>query len=92
MFGLSNALQEQIDIVDGVPTETNFHQYQIMGMNATPRIHIKVLPSTVTPTGVGEIGSAVAPAALGNAIASLTGKRLRHLPFMSSRVATALEA
>lgn len=91
VFGLSNALQEEIGVVKGVPTKTNFHEYRVMRMHQTPRIHVNVLPSRETPTGAGEAGSVATPAALGNAIASLTGNRIRHLPFTSGRIAAALE-
>jgi isoquinoline 1-oxidoreductase beta subunit len=91
-FGLSNALQEQIEIIDGVPTQTNFHQYQLLRMQDAPRIRVELLKSEEPPSGVGEIATVVTPPALANAIASLTGKRLRHLPFTTSRVANALQS
>ncbi len=92
VFGLSNSLQEEIEIVDGLPSKTNFHEYKLTRMYQMPRIHINVLESSEAPTGAGEAGSVATPAALGNAIASLTGERLRQLPFTASRLAAALGA
>jgi len=44
------------------------------------------------PTGVGETGSILAPAAVANAFTALTGKRLRHIPFTPGRVREALNS
>ena len=42
------------------------------------------------PTGMGEVGIPTLAPAIGNAVAQLTGKRLRHLPMSSDRVKKAL--
>jgi len=44
------------------------------------------------PTGAGEDGVPVVAGAVGNAIAALTGVRLRELPFAPERVRGALGA
>lgn len=51
------------------------------GLSATPEILVEVLPSRAAPGGVNGLGSAVAAAAVGNALAAATGRRLRSLPF-----------
>jgi isoquinoline 1-oxidoreductase beta subunit len=41
---------------------------------------VEMLPSEEAPGGVSALGSAAAPAAVGNALAAATGRRLRSLP------------
>jgi isoquinoline 1-oxidoreductase subunit beta len=85
-FGLGAALRERITIKDGVIQETNFDGYQVMRMSDIPPMDIAVISTEDHPTGIGEAGvPAVAPA-IANAVALLTGKRLRHLPMTPDRV------
>jgi isoquinoline 1-oxidoreductase beta subunit len=85
-FGLGAALRERITIKDGVIQETNFDSYQVMRMSDIPPMDITVISTEDHPTGIGEAGvPAVAPA-IANAVAQLTGKRLRHLPMTPDRV------
>jgi len=51
------------------------------GLRAQPEILVEMLPSRAAPGGVNGLASAVAAAAVGNAIAAGTGRRLRSLPF-----------
>jgi isoquinoline 1-oxidoreductase subunit beta len=89
-FGLSAALLEELPFKDGTPQATNFNDYQVLRMADVPEIHTKILASDAPPTGVGEVGvPAVAPA-IANAVAQLTGKRLRHLPMTPDRVKESL--
>jgi isoquinoline 1-oxidoreductase subunit beta len=62
----------------------------VMRMSDVPEIHTKILVSTASPTGMGELGIPTVAPAIGNAVARLTGKRLRHLPMSSERVKKAL--
>ncbi|NJC05052.1 isoquinoline 1-oxidoreductase beta subunit [Sphingomonas kaistensis] len=48
---------------------------------AAPEILVEVLASDAAPGGASGLGSAAAPAAVGNALAAATGRRLRSLPF-----------
>lgn len=80
VFGLSAALKERIELVDGVVQQTNFHQYHILRMSEVPPIETRVLSTQNPPSSVGELGLAMVAPAIGNAIATLTGKRIRHLP------------
>jgi isoquinoline 1-oxidoreductase beta subunit len=61
-----------------------------MKMSEAPQVSVELVSSTNPPTGIGEAGTVVVPAALANAFASLTGKRLRHMPFTEERVKGAM--
>jgi isoquinoline 1-oxidoreductase beta subunit len=61
-------------------------------MGEAPAVHIELIASTEHPTGAGEAGTIVAPCAVANAFASLTGKRLRQMPFLPPQVRIVLDA
>jgi isoquinoline 1-oxidoreductase beta subunit len=44
-------------------------------------MEVHLIESTEKPTGVGEVAVPSVAPALGNAIAALTGSRVRRLPF-----------
>ncbi len=91
VYGISGALKEQVTFKDGVPQQSNFHDYQVLRMNEVPPITVKVMVTDNAPGGVGECGLPPVAPAIANAVAKLTGgKRLRHLPFNAARVKAAL--
>ena len=81
MFGLSAALAEQVTFKDGVPQQSNFHDYPVLRMDQAPLVHVKVMVTENKPGGIGEVGLPPIAPAVANALAKLTGKRLRDLPF-----------
>jgi isoquinoline 1-oxidoreductase subunit beta len=81
VWGVSAALKEKLSIVNGEFQASNFHDYQVIRANETPRINVKVMPTDNAPGGVGEVGIPTVAPAISNAIASISGKRLRELPF-----------
>jgi isoquinoline 1-oxidoreductase beta subunit len=50
-------------------------------MGSFPVVDVYLVPSADTPTGVGEPPVPPIAPAIANAVAALTGKRLRKLPF-----------
>jgi isoquinoline 1-oxidoreductase subunit beta len=90
IFGLGAALIEQVNLTDGVPKESNFHNYRVTRMADIPPIEIKVISTDNPPTGIGEAGVPVVGPAIANAVAQLIGKRLRQLPMLPNRVLAAL--
>jgi isoquinoline 1-oxidoreductase subunit beta len=92
VFGLGHALREKITIKDGRVRETNYTDYQVPRMSDVPNIEVHVVSTDNPPTGGGEDGQPLVAGAIGNAIAVLTGVRLRELPFSPERVKDALNA
>lgn len=79
-FGLSAALQEQIEIRDGKVQQSNFHDYRLLRMHQAPEIHVRILDGEPEPEGVGEPGLPPIGPAVANGLYRATGVRLRSLP------------
>jgi len=92
VFGLGHVLREKITIKDGRVQESNFNDYQVPRMSDMPSIEVRVISTDNPPTGAGEDGLPLVGGAIGNAVAALTGVRLRELPFAPDRVRGALGA
>jgi isoquinoline 1-oxidoreductase/isoquinoline 1-oxidoreductase beta subunit len=84
IFGLSAALKQQITVKGGRVQETNFHTYKALRMFESPTIETHIVPSTESPTGVGEPGVPPVAPALCNALFAATGKRIRTLPVIAA--------
>jgi len=80
IFGLSAALYSGITVKHGAIEQSNFHDYRSLRINQAPQIELHCVPSTQPPGGLGEVGTAIAAPALGNAIFAACGVRLRALP------------
>jgi isoquinoline 1-oxidoreductase beta subunit len=70
-----------ITLKDGVVEQQNFGDYTVARMPNMPRVEVHIVASEAAPTGMGEPGFPPLAPAYANAIAKLTGKRLRSLPF-----------
>jgi len=81
IFGLSAALHNGITLKDGAIEQSNFHDYRTLRLNEAPAVEVYIVEGADTPGGLGEVGTAVAAPALGNAIFAATGIRVRNLPF-----------
>jgi isoquinoline 1-oxidoreductase beta subunit len=94
VHGVSHALFEQINFINGEVQESNFDSYRVMRMSEAPDIQVIVIPTPENPpSGIGEVGLPPAGPAIANAVARLTGGvRLRHYPFLPDRVKAALKA
>ncbi len=71
-----------ITLKDGVVQQSNFGDYTVARMPQMPAIEVHIVPSTEPPTGMGEPGVPPLAPAFANALAQLTGKPLRSLPFV----------
>lgn len=82
LMGLSMCLPGgAITLKDGVVQQSNFADFSVPRITDMPEFSIHVVPSAEPPTGMGEPGLPPLAPAFANAIASLTGKPMRQLPF-----------
>jgi isoquinoline 1-oxidoreductase beta subunit len=62
-----------------------FDGYPVLRMSEVPPMDVAVVSTEDPPTGIGEAGVPAVGPAIANAVAQLTGKRLRHLPMTPDR-------
>lgn len=70
-----------ITLKDGVVEQSNFGDYTVARITDMPTFDVHVVPSAEPPTGMGEPGLPPLAPAFANAVAKLTGKPVRRLPF-----------
>jgi isoquinoline 1-oxidoreductase beta subunit len=79
-LGLSQVLVEEAVYIDGKPRARNYDLYPILPPSRMARVHVRVVESGEKMGGIGEPPlPAVAPA-VANAVATLTGQRIRSMP------------
>jgi isoquinoline 1-oxidoreductase beta subunit len=82
LMGLSMCLPgAAITLKDGVVEQSNFGDFVVPRITDMPQIAVHTVPSADAPTGMGEPGLPPLAPAFANAVAQLTGKPLRELPF-----------
>jgi len=82
VMGLSMCLPgSAITFKDGEVQQSNFGDYTVARITDAPAFAVHIVPSADAPTGMGEPGLPPLAPAFANAIAQLTGKPLRELPF-----------
>jgi isoquinoline 1-oxidoreductase beta subunit len=86
VFGMGAALMQEITIDKGRVQQSNFKDFPLVRMNETPQIDIVLVQSTEKPGGIGEPAVALVAPAIANAVATLTGKRVRKLPITGDAI------
>ncbi len=86
-YGLSAALRGKVTFKDGRVEQSNFNDYPVLRITEMPRVEVHLAPGGDKPTGVGEPGTPPIAPAVANAIAALTGKRVRSLPLSDVKLA-----
>lgn len=82
LMGLSMCLPgAAITLKDGEVEQSNFGDFVVPRISDMPEIAVHVVPSADPPTGMGEPGLPPLAPAFANAVARLTGKPVRELPF-----------
>jgi isoquinoline 1-oxidoreductase beta subunit len=79
-FGLGAALYSELTFKDGKVQQSNFHDYRVLRLDEMPVVEVHIVQSTDKMGGVGEPGVPPIAPAVANAVAALTGQRLRELP------------
>jgi isoquinoline 1-oxidoreductase subunit beta len=80
--GIGSAFFADVPIERGRAASQNFGDYRLIRNREAPaKIEVIVLSSRVRPTGIGEIGIPPVAPAVANAIAAVTGERLKQMPF-----------
>src|SRR5262249_20878537 len=90
VYGLGFSLFERITTDDGAVEQSGFYDYRVPRMSDIPEMHIEVIPTNNRPTGVGQMATPLMAPAIANAVARLTGVRLRETPMTPERVKKAL--
>ena len=78
---LSLATCDAPEFVAGMPVAHPLRAAGLTGAGRVPTIIVEIAPSNAAPGGVSGLGHVVLAAAVANALASGTGRRLRDLPF-----------
>lgn len=84
LWGLSSAMQESATLEKGRLKESNFDSYKWQRNSDLPELDIHLVENGVVPSGIGENTMSLVAPAVCNAIAALTGKRLRSLPLKNA--------
>ena len=86
IMGMGTALKHSITVEGGRVQQTNFNTYPLVRTNETPEVVISLIKSSEKPGGIGEPYTAAIVPALANAVAKLTGKRIRKLPMTGKAI------
>lgn len=88
-LGLSSALFEEVVYEGGMPQARNFDTYRVLPPDRMPRVHVRIIESGAPMGGIGEPGLPGVPPAVVNAVAALTGQRIRSLPLAKAHFGAA---
>ncbi len=83
--GIGGALFEAIEFKDGKIVSDRFSRYRVPRFSDTPKLEVHLIDRQDLPSaGAGEAPIIAIAPAIGNALFSATGKRLRSLPLQNS--------
>jgi isoquinoline 1-oxidoreductase beta subunit len=71
----------EIGVEKGRIQQSNFDAYPILRMKSAPPVEVHFIQTDVRPSGLGEPCLPPLAPALGNAIFTATGERVRTMPF-----------
>jgi isoquinoline 1-oxidoreductase beta subunit len=90
LWGLSMAVHEGTEFVNGQVRDMNLDTYSALRINDVPDMDITFVESSEVPVGLGEPGTTVVAPAIANAIFTAVGVRLRHIPIGPDALRSAL--
>ncbi|MBL8555377.1 MAG: xanthine dehydrogenase family protein molybdopterin-binding subunit [Phenylobacterium sp.] len=82
-FMLSSILSNRITLTAGEVQERNFDSYQPTRLSEMPRVEVHIVPSTLSPGGVGEPAVICVGPAIVNAVHDATGEWRTSLPLQA---------
>lgn len=85
---LSTAIKAEITVEKGAIKQSTFIDYEWLRINEMPKIEVHIMPSTSSPSGMGEAGFPSVSPALCNAIFNATGIRVRSLPIQKTALSS----
>lgn len=81
-MAMSASMHEKLTISNGLIVNANFYNYNLLRIQASPKITVFPINSSDRPVGgVGEPVVGTVPAVISNAVFAASGQRLRDLPF-----------
>jgi len=80
-WGLGHAMNCEITYADGMAQQGNFHAHAGLRLYQCPEMVVRALENGSRVLGIGEPPVPPAAPALANAIFTVTGQRLREMPF-----------
>ena len=89
VFGLGAATMQEITLDKGRVQQTNYNTFPVVRMNKAPAIDIILVTNTEKTGDIGEPATALVAPAVANALATLTGKRMRKLPMTADAIKSA---
>jgi isoquinoline 1-oxidoreductase beta subunit len=89
VYGLSSLLYGECTVKDGRIEQTNFDSWEVMRIDAMPKVESIVMPDGEFWGGIGEPTISVAAPAVLNAVFAATGKRLRNVPIRDGDLSSA---
>ena len=87
-YGLGAILKGEITLDEGRVVQGNFDEYQVLTIDEMPDVEVHIVPSTESPSGIGEPGLPPLGPAVANAVFAATGQRIRILPFSRNDIRT----
>jgi isoquinoline 1-oxidoreductase subunit beta len=82
--GIGQSFYGALTHKDGVPEQSNFHNYRMIRHNEAPqKIDVHFVENDIDPTGLGEPPFPPVFGAVANALFKTTGKRYYNQPFIS---------
>jgi len=84
--GYGHAMFGKMSFKDGVPEQSNFHQYRMIRMKEIPEIDAHFIDNGIDPTGLGEPALPPTGGAVANAIYKASGIRIKNQPFIDEKL------
>jgi isoquinoline 1-oxidoreductase subunit beta len=84
--GYGHAMFGKISFKDGVPEQSNFHQYRMIRMKEIPEVEAHFIDNGIDPTGLGEPALPPTGGAVANAIFKASGIRVKNQPFIEEKL------